>query len=829
MWKNINLLIWFLVMLHVIHADAQRQAEYLDRGMNVHRISDEAVYIGWRLLFSDPAGVSFDLFRTSDWVEYTKLNDEPISDCTNRIDYPGDFNREWFYFVRPVTAYRTYPVTGAARLPVRAAVTLSGLDQAYRSFSLLPDIVSVDRIGIGDLDGDGIYDFIVKHPVQVADPGVFVKPEDTYKIDAYKSNGEFLWRRDLGWNIVLGIWWSPMIVYDLDGDGRAEVVMKTAPADADYRNEEGRVLTGPEYFSVFDGLTGDELAREDWIPRGNISDWGDSYGNRVNRNLMCVAYLDGERPSVVIFRGTYGLMKAEAWNFRDGTLSRVWSWSNEGMGTEYQSQGFHNIRVADIDNDGKDEIINGSIVIDHDGTTLYTTGQGHGDRFVVTDIDPFREGLETWYAMEDPKWYDYPVHLTDTRTGEMIFGRGNDDWGDVGRGLAADIDPRYAGLELWTSIGPLHSATGTEIYPEGPRYASTFVCEYGIWWDDDLLRELTQFGRLLKFNYNTGVTERIGTAIRDNFCIADIVGDWREEVIGFADGQLRIYAPTTPASNRFYSFMHDPVYRMDVATMTMGYRQSAHTGFYMGYGMGDQPDYDHEIIGMRDTTLTYGPVKYDFGPSEAGPLKVGFEKILPFTQYGWVFSEPLSAVDRQTTDNLISDFIMSDKTSLFQVPLKDGRYRLKIYSGDAIEASVSYVFVYDRLSLELISVPGEIAVDSLEVNVRSGMLDLTFYGAPWKINGLEIYNLDQPNMRKEIIPEMTEPVAYFDKNYRVLRFRTDISLNHLSIYNISGKEVYRLTGHIPQFVELSVLTPGIYIVQVRVNDSSLHEKIIILQ
>ncbi|MBN1131584.1 MAG: hypothetical protein JXR52_08345 [Bacteroidales bacterium] len=818
-----------IILLSFFHARAQRQVEYLNRGMDVHRISDEAVFISWRLLFTDPEGIGFDCFRTTDWIDFTKLNDEPVHDRTNWLDHPGDFSKQFYYFVRPVKQGRIYPASGASVLSANAPITLSGIDQSYHSFSLPADIISVDRIGVGDLDGDGTYDFIVKHPVQVADPGVFVKPEETYKIDAYLSDGTFLWRRDLGWNIVLGIWWSPMVVYDLDGDGRAEVVMKTAPTDVDYRNEEGRVLTGPEYFSVFDGLTGEELAREDWIPRGNISDWGDSYGNRVNRNLMCVAYLDGEKPSVIIFRGTYGLMKAEAWNFREGVLSRVWIWSNEGMGTEYQSQGFHNIRVADIDDDGKDEIINGSVVIDDDGSTIYSTGQGHGDRFVVTDINPFREGLETWYAMEDPEWYDYPIHLRDTETGELIFGKGDDSWGDVGRGLAADIDPGYAGLELWTSTGPLYSATGAVIFPEGPRYANTFVCEFGIWWDDDLLRELTQFGRLLKFNYSTGVTDRIGTVIRDNFCIADILGDWREEVIGFSGGELRIYAPTTPASNRFSSFMHDPVYRLDVATMTMGYRQSAHPGFYMGFGMDEPPRYTHEITGMPDTALVINPIRFDFGPSEASPVEEDYIQILPGVKYGWAFSDPLSGADRQSADPLLRDFITGNEPSLFQIPLMNGTYQVIVISGDEMEANETYVLINGKPVLELISEPGAFATDVFETEVDSGILDLTFYGAPWKINGLEVINTELFDYREPFRADVAGAEIFYDPSAGLLHIKSERPCRDVILFSLEGKKVFHREHPMAPELDIAGLPPGIYIVRVGYSGFEVYKKIAVLR
>jgi rhamnogalacturonan endolyase len=553
---------------------AQRQRENLGRGMVAIHQGDGMVYVGWRMLGTDPVDIAFNLYRSTGGGTAVKLNDQFITQSTNWVDDGINLSQTNSYFVRPVLNGQELAVSAPFTLPENPP------ERNYLSIPLQGDYV-FNRAGVGDLDGDGEYDYIIKQPEQVTDPGVYSPSVDTWKIEAYKNDGTFLWRRDLGWNIVQGVWWSPMIVYDLDGDGKAEVVTKTAPTDVDYRRpSDGRVLEGPEWFTVFDGQTGAELATEDWIPRGNICDWGDCYGNRVNRNLMCVAYLDGERPSVVIFRGTYGLMKAEAWNFRNGQLENVWRWSNEGLGSEYQEQGFHEVRVGDIDGDGRDEILNGSIAIDDDGSNIYTTGEGHGDRFHLTDIDPNQPGLETWYIQEDYPDYTHPVHLRDARTGELLWGlEGN--WGDVGRGLVADIDPRQKGLECWSPQGDLYNCKGDALGPQ-PN-----TCQFAIWWDDDLLRELLENGRIQKWNPYTQSLDRIGNAelyTYSDILIADIFGDWREEIITVPSegGQLRIYTTTIPSTRRFPTFMHDPIYRIDVATMSMGYTQSAHPSFYFG-------------------------------------------------------------------------------------------------------------------------------------------------------------------------------------------------------------------------------------------------------
>ena len=316
------------------------------------------------------------------------------------------------------------------------------------------DVRTVDRVGIGDLDGDGVYDFIVKHPVGQIDPGRRVPSTDTYKVDAYNGqSGAFMWRIDLGWNINHGIWFSPMVVRDLDGDGKAEVCLRTAPYAATREQilDPGPpfVLDGPEYLAVYDGATGKEIDKVDWIERGQVTDWADRSGNRSSRHMLGVAYLDGKTPSVLVVRGTYGLMKVDAWMLRNRKLEKVWRWTNERAPFMYHGQGQHSIKTGDIDGDGADEILNGSIAIDNDGRTLWGTGLGHGDRFYLGDIDPDRPGLEVWYTIEDP----HPrngVSLWEALTGPLIFGAHEATLDNqMASGLAADIDPAHPGMEVW--------------------------------------------------------------------------------------------------------------------------------------------------------------------------------------------------------------------------------------------------------------------------------------------------------------------------------------------------------------------------------------------
>jgi len=359
-----------------------------------------------------------------------------------------------------------------------------------------------------------------------------------------------------------------MVVYDFNGDGKAEVALRTS--EGDHRQEDGRVLTGPEYCSVWNGETGEEIAKVDWIPRGNLSDWGDTTGNRASRHLMGVAYLDGKTPSILVLRGTYGLMKADAWFLKGNELHKAWSWSNQTSGWRYQGQGQHSIHVADIDGDGCDEILNGSIAIDNDGRIMWSTGYGHGDRFYVTDVDPQRPGLEIWYSYEDPHPQN-GVSLWDARTGDLIFGSREDIRdNEIRQALVGDIDPSYPGMECWGGRF-FFSAKGEIIEGDVPPQDGL------VWWDADPLRELQTRGRVSK--WNGPILASIQGRVTN---WADIIGDWREEIVTYVSGELRIYTTTIPAVDRRVCLMQDPVYRLDVAFKAMGYDHVPMTSYYLG-------------------------------------------------------------------------------------------------------------------------------------------------------------------------------------------------------------------------------------------------------
>ncbi|MGH3371539.1 MAG: rhamnogalacturonan lyase, partial [Nocardioidaceae bacterium] len=426
---------------------------------------------------------------------------------------------------------------------------------------------SANDASVGDLDGDGRYEIVLMWtPSNSKDNSQAGYTGITY-LDAYRLDGQRLWRINLGPNIRAGAHYSPFMVYDLDNDGRAEVALKTADGTvdgrgrvigdryADHRNSSGYVLLGAEYLTVFDGATGGAIDTVDYDPpRGDVAAWGDAYGNRVDRFLAAVAYLDGERPSLVFSRGYYTRTVLAAYDFADGKLHKRWRFDTDNPGLSgYAGQGNHNLSVGDVDRDGKDEITFGAMAIDDDGRPLYNTGLGHGDALHLGDLDPTRAGLEVMDVHEHTD-AEYGMEMRDAATGEILWGVFTGK--DTGRGMAADIDPRFPGDEAWGAtitnaeqipLTGVYSARGDLIAPTIPSSTNG-----GIWWDGDLLRELQDGNRIDKWNHLTSTTANLLTATgaasnngtKANPSLqADLFGDWREEIVWRSDdsSELRIY------------------------------------------------------------------------------------------------------------------------------------------------------------------------------------------------------------------------------------------------------------------------------------------------
>lgn len=591
---------------------AARQAEYLDRGV-VALPSGSGIFISWRMLGDDPAAIGFNVYRNG-----TKITPSPITASTNYFDATGTTSAA--YTVRPVINGVEYAANAANATWTNPywAINLNrpagGTTPSGESYTYSPNDLSV-----GDLDGDGQYEIVVKWDPSNAKDNSQSGYTGNVLIDAYEFNGTRLWRIDLGKNIRAGAHYTQFMVYDLDGDGKAEVAMKTAPgtkdaagtvlggsnANTDYRNSSGYILSGAEYLTIFNGQTGVALATTDYVPaRGTVSSWGDNYGNRVDRFLAGIAYLDGNRPSLVMTRGYYTRAVLVAWDWRNGSLTRRWTFDSNSSGNGAAAgQGAHSLTVGDVDQDGKDEIVYGSATINDNGTLMYSTGFGHGDALHLSDFIPGRPGLEVFMVHESNAT---GVDMHDARTGQVIWSLPSGG-ADVGRGVIMDIDPRTAGAESWASVGGLNNPTGGQITTTKPASIN-----FASWWDGDLLREQLNNTMIDKWNYSNNSSSRLLTAYNYGAASnngtkstpgisADLFGDWREEVIWRHENnsQLLVFSTTAVTGNKLRTLMHDSQYRQAIAWQNVAYNQPPHPSFFLGEGMATPAAPDLAFVGTN--------------------------------------------------------------------------------------------------------------------------------------------------------------------------------------------------------------------------------------
>ncbi|QKJ32779.1 rhamnogalacturonan lyase [Mucilaginibacter mali] len=593
-----------LIILTANALMAQRMMEKLSRGIVAVRKSTDTAFVSWRMLGTEPDAIAFNLYRSADGQAPVKLNAQPITDGTNFNDTKADLSKTNTYTVKAVLNGKEQeagkPFVLAANSPV----------QQYLNIHLrTPQGYQPNDVSVGDLDGDGDYELIVHMTGRgrdtpsngVTDPPIF---------QAYKLDGTFLWEINLGKNIREGAHYTQFMVADLDGDGIAEFACKTADGTTDAKgkvvgdasknwvNDRGKIGDGPEYFSVFSGKTGEVLATTDYIPSryptGGWGGWGGNAGNddnlnRVDRFLACVAYLDGKLPSVVMCRGYYGRTVLAAWDFRGGKLTSRWVFDSKDGKNIFSGQGYHNLSVADVDDDGKDEIIYGSMVIDDNGKGLYSTMLRHGDALHVGDLDPDLPGLEVFGIHEnETNKTGAGAALYSAKTGKIIWEGSMGE--DIGRGVAENIDPTSRGAEVWWSgSGGLRNIKGDIIGPMPP--STNFL----IWWEGDLTRDLLDGNHIDRYRKGRvftaeGCTSNNGSKSTPALS-ADIFGDWREELIlRTTDNQnLRIYTTTIPTKHRFYTLMHDPQYRNSIAWQNVAYNQPPHVGFYIGEDMKPAP------------------------------------------------------------------------------------------------------------------------------------------------------------------------------------------------------------------------------------------------
>lgn len=651
--KCVRRCFFFLVLLGLLPGGvwAQRRMEKLDRGVVAVRTNANEVYVGWRLSGIESRALGFNVYRNG-----IRINQTPITNSTNVVDNTSVNGQ---YTVRAV-------LNGVEQAPSAPVAVWA---QQYLSIPIqapaggtTPDGVAytydANDASVGDLDGDGEYEIVLKwDPTNSKDNSLPGYTGNVY-LDAYKLNGTRLWRINLGRNIRAGAHYTQFMVYDLDSDGKAEVACKTADgtvdgrgtvigsATADYRvttagSSLGYVLSGPEFLTVFNGRTGVAMASTAYLPaRGTVSSWGDSYGNRVDRFIAAVAYVDGQRPSLIMGRGYYTRLVRVAWDWRNGQLTPRWTFDSNTTGNSaYAGQGNHQMSVGDVDGDGFDEICNGASAINDNGTGLYANGSGHGDALHMSDLDPSRPGQEVFQCQEEPANYGgYGLQFRDARTGQRIWGI--QTTGDIGRALAADIDPNSPGVECWgllsTATTPnnagVYSCTGTRLSTSRPSV------NFAAWWDGDLSRELLDATTISKWNPTTSRTSNLldaaalGAASNNTTkatpCLsADLLGDWREEVLwrNTTNTQLMLFTTTSVTSERIYTLMHDPQYRVAIAWQNSAYNQPPHPSFFLGTGMSVPPTPN---IALVDTT---------------GALITGARLATPAAQQVYVYPNPTSS------------------------------------------------------------------------------------------------------------------------------------------------------------------------------------------
>lgn len=625
--------------LHVVTASSKMclgqtghfQMEGLGRGLVAVKVAG-GVYVGWRMQGCEydplsPGDTSYNLYRDGKRIAN-------VTDSTNYLDPGGSVGST--YSVRALVGgvegedsgntsvwqdnYWRIPLDVPPPGKTPGSPTCENPDESY--------VYDANDGSVGDLDGDGEYEIVLKWQPQNAKDNAQSGCTGNVYLDAYKLDGQRLWRLDLGPNLRAGAHYTQFLVYDLDGDGKAEVALKTAPGtkdgsgaylhkgpaatdddSIDYRSVDnapgttGYVLAGPEYLTVFAGDTGTELATVNFeVARGDVASWGDSVGNRVDLFLASVGFVsDGPsgkagsgQPSLLMARGYANRTTMTAWNYRGGQLTRIWTLDSDGDpdAADYVGQGAHSMAVADVDGDGAQEIVFGAATLSSDGRSQCSTHLGHGDALHVGDLVPERPGLEVFLPHESSTSPIFDIH--DARTCELIAA-GPILTSNTTRGVCDDVSSKWDGAEAWTnnSGGVAAAATGAVVDSK-----TTPPLNFLLYWDADESRELEDGTTISK--YGGTILQTCATCAANNgtkatpVLTADLFGDWREEIIWREtdNAALRIYTTTDVTARRLFTLMHDPQYRMQVSSEQTGFNQPPHPSFHIGAGMSDPPQPD---------------------------------------------------------------------------------------------------------------------------------------------------------------------------------------------------------------------------------------------
>ncbi len=718
--------------------------EYLDRGLNAINTGN-GMLVSWRFNANDDDKAVFKLYRDN-----TLIYTSDAGDATCYLDKGGS----------STSKYKVETVSGGKVVSTESCDLIS--NKAYFDIPLkVPTgndcTYSANDTSVGDVDGDGQYEIFVKwDPSNSKDNSQSGYTGNVY-IDCYTLEGKQLWRIDLGKNIRAGAHYTQFLVADFDCDGKAEMTCKTADgtvdgtgkvigdASKDYRNSSGYILSGPEYYTLFDGATGKALDTVDYgIPRGNNlkKDWGDDYGNRVDRYNGAVVYLDGVKPSAVSGRGYYTQLNAVAYDVVNDKLVERWVYRSGNDPNKGYHNGNHNCMAADVDGDGKQEICFGSTTIDDDGTLLWCNNQGHGDAMHLGDFLPDRKGLELWMCHENEPW---GVSLIDAATGKNIFHK--DHTKDTGRACCGNILASNPGAEFWGATGnDIFDANGKTIATNKPSQ------NFMIYWDGDLEREILDGTKIDKY-VSASKINRLLTAdgcasnnsSKSSPCLsADIFGDWREELLlRTTDSKyMRVYATPYTTDVRLTTLMHDPQYRTQAAGEQNCYNQPAHPSFYLGSdeslperpavtingtsaGQPTQPTETTQITETQPTepsvpSVTPLSYKFDLGATaQNGYTSVRASDVYSSSK-GYGFSSASNVKDVAASGSgALSDAVQFTGNTTFNVDLPDGLYRVKVTLGNTSRTSV-----YMENMLQIVNMTGNNAVDEILIPVTDGQLNV---------------------------------------------------------------------------------------------------------
>lgn len=610
-----------------------RQMEYLNRGGFAATNPTGGIYLSWRLLGSEPMDTVFNIYKNGGLLT-ANLNN------TNYIDQSG--TAEDNYTVAPVidgaegaqseafmklTGYRDkgFENSPYAYFDIPVNIPPDGDGYTYNNTNYSKENGGPNDASVGDVDGDGEYEVILKWDPSNSKDSASSGVTGIVYIDCYELDGTMLWRIDLGRNIRAGAHYTQFQVFDYDGDGKAEVAMKTAPGSKDgkgnyvseagnteeirttdnsksYLGTNGHVTGGPEYLTIFNGETGVAMQTVDYDPPvGTVRDWGDSNYNRSDRYLAATAYLDGEHPSMIFCRGYYGKSVVAAYDWDGTNLTKLWRLdSTSSSSNDFYGQGNHNLSVADLDGDGCDEIVYGAAAIDNDGTLLWSVKHdgkklGHGDALHVSDFDNDGE-QEIFKVNEDsPNWGRSYIENDGTLT---WIDRSTDD---DGRGIMDYFSQKY-GVLAWDGAIGICTLDRQVISKATAQDNNWSYPNFSIFWDGDLCREHFDGNRISKWydyetpddNGNLGGFGRLwnipGTGYNNtskkNPCLqADLFGDWREELIlrTSDNSALRVFTSLSPTDYKFTTFMHDSQYRCAIAWQNTAYNQPPHQSYYIGY------------------------------------------------------------------------------------------------------------------------------------------------------------------------------------------------------------------------------------------------------